>query len=214
MMGGSILAEVDRLALEDGLSLRLLSALEVLEARREGEALSAGERERALCCNACLIARALELEGEAVFPSGEAVLAGLRMEEIASLAKRWGDFNRSVNPSPNISAEEAEMLKKKLSEDGAERLRWRVLRTFGALPTEGRAREMKDRDYLWCALNLMLDDEEMLDRLCPSCRSLAEGGCCPSCGGEVSRSQVGVNLSFDLEKFEQLKFKKLNQRGV
>ncbi len=64
---------------------------------------------------------------------------------------------------------------------------------------------MKDRDYLWCALNLMLDDEEQMDRLCPSCRSLAERGCCPSCGGEVRRSQGGVNVSFDLEKFEQMR---------
>ena len=41
-----------------------------------------------------------------------------------------------------------------------------MLRTFGALPTEARAREMTDRDFLWCALNLMLDDEEALDALC------------------------------------------------
>lgn len=111
-MGGSILAEVDRLVLEDGLSLRLLSALEVLEARREAVGLCSEERERPLCANACLIARALELEGEAVFPSGEAVLAGLRMEEIAGLARRWGDFNRSVNPSPQMGTDEAELLKK------------------------------------------------------------------------------------------------------
>ncbi len=111
-MDGSILAEVDRLQLEDGLSLRLLSALEVLQARREGEAMANTERERALCANACLLAYALEMEGERVFPNGDAVLAGLRMEEIASLAHRWGDFNRSVNPSVSISVAEGELLKK------------------------------------------------------------------------------------------------------
>ncbi len=111
-MGTSILAEVDRLEMEDGLSLRLLSALEVLQARREAETLCTQDRERALCANACLIARALEMEGEAVFPSGEAVLAGLRMEEISTLAKRWGDFNREANPSPQMGGEGADMLKK------------------------------------------------------------------------------------------------------
>ncbi len=64
---------------------------------------------------------------------------------------------------------------------------------------------MRDRDYLWCALNLMLDDEETLDRLCPSCRSMAERGCCPSCGCEVSSSVGGVNQQFDVARFERMK---------
>ena len=32
---------------------------------------------------------------------------------------------------------------------------------------------MKARDYLWCALNLMLDREELLEQLCPACRQKA-----------------------------------------
>ncbi len=64
---------------------------------------------------------------------------------------------------------------------------------------------MRDRDYLWCGLNLMLDDEEALDRLCPSCRSLAERGCCPSCGGEVIAPVGGVNGSFDLARYERMR---------
>ncbi len=111
-MGSSILAEIDRLTLENGLSLRLLSALEMLQVRREGERLGCDERERVLCSNACLVARALELEGEAVFPDGEAVLSALRMEEISSLARRWGDFNRRANPSVEMDGQEVEMLKK------------------------------------------------------------------------------------------------------
>ena len=45
---------------------------------------------------------------------------------------------------------------------------------------------MKRRDYLWCALNLLLDHEEELGRLCPSCRAQAEEGRCPGslAGGE------------------------------
>ena len=45
-----------------------------------------------------------------------------------------------------------------------------MLKEFQALPTEARAREMKDRDYLWCLVQMILDREEQLDRLCPECR--------------------------------------------
>lgn len=64
---------------------------------------------------------------------------------------------------------------------------------------------MKDRDYLWCALNLMLDDEEALDALCPSCRAEAEEGRCPVCGTAVEPGGLGENAGFDLERFERLR---------
>ena len=56
--------------LDNGMRLRLLSALEILQARREADKLCQEEWERALCANACLLARALETqEGERVFSS-------------------------------------------------------------------------------------------------------------------------------------------------
>ena len=61
-MEGSILARRDCLTLDNGMRLRLLSALEVLQARREAGELAQEDRERALCSNACLLARALEQE--------------------------------------------------------------------------------------------------------------------------------------------------------
>lgn len=104
----------ERLKLEDGRELRLLSALEVLEARREAEGLARGEAEAALCANACLLARALETqEGERVFSSGEAVLAGLRVEEISNLARTWSRFNREENPPLTLNQEQADEVKKK-----------------------------------------------------------------------------------------------------
>ena len=48
-----------------------------------------------------------------------------------------------------------------------------MLKQFRALPTEGRARAMKDRDYLWCLANALLDGEEELVRMCPRCRCRA-----------------------------------------
>ena len=112
-MGASILAGRDRMDLDNGMSLRLLSALEVLQARREAEELAQSDRERALCSNACLLARAMETqEGEPVFSSGREVLSGLRVEEIAALAKTWSQFNREENPALTMGQEEAEALKK------------------------------------------------------------------------------------------------------
>ena len=90
----------ERMRLEDGRELRLLSALEVLQARREAEELAQSEGERALCANACLLARALERGGEPVFSTGGAVLEGLSVEQIASLSRQWSAFNRRENPSP------------------------------------------------------------------------------------------------------------------
>lgn len=112
-MSPSILAGRDQMALDNGMNLRLLSALEVLQARREADGLCRSSSERALCSNACLLARALETqEGEPVFSSGEAVLSGLRVEEISALARTWSQFNREENPPLTLSCEQAEQVKK------------------------------------------------------------------------------------------------------
>ena len=104
----------ERMRLEDGRELRLLSALEVLQARREAAELAQWEGERALCSNACLLARALERTGEGtpVFASGREVLSGLTVEEIGALAGRWGAFRRESNPGLDLDRQELEKLKK------------------------------------------------------------------------------------------------------
>ena len=78
-----------------------------------------------------------------------------------------------------------------------------MLRLFGALPTEERAKKMTNRDYLWCALNLALDREEELGRLCPACRERAEEEPCPVCG--APKEGWSVNAGFDWARYEELK---------
>lgn len=87
-------------ALGGGWVMRPLPALELLRARREAARLAKDRRERALCANACLLARVLEDEesGAPVFSDGEAVLAGLTAEEIGALAARWGAFRSANDP--------------------------------------------------------------------------------------------------------------------
>ena len=113
-MEGSILAQRERVSLGNGMALRLLSALEVLQARREAGELAGEDRERALCSNACLLARALEREEDKspVFSDGRAVLAGLTVEEIGSLAARWSVLRRESDPGLNVTEEELENVKK------------------------------------------------------------------------------------------------------
>lgn len=113
-MALSILAGRDRISLENGFDLRLLSALEILQARREGEELSGDGGERALCSNACLLARALERTEDRtpVFQSGREVLAGLTVAEIAALAAQWSAFSRESDPGPELDGERLEMVKK------------------------------------------------------------------------------------------------------
>lgn len=73
-------------------------------------------------------------------------------------------------------------LTRELANSPVERLKWQVLRAFGALPTERRARKMTDRDYLWCALNLLLDASEP----------------------ETEAAAAGENASFDEERYQRL----------
>ena len=108
----SLLSRMARLTLEDGMQLRLLSAQEVLEARREAGQLAQGEEERALCANACLLARALEEHGKPVFASGREVLEHLSAREVARLAEQWDELDRAENPSPEDGEEAAQSLKK------------------------------------------------------------------------------------------------------
>jgi len=190
------------LPLADGRSLRLLTVREVLQACREGIDL---EGDKALNNNACLLARALVREGEPVYPDGRAVLAALSPEEIESLAGAWAAFDRRENPGLTAHPDRVEDLKDALKGLPQERLKWKVLRAFGALPTEERARAMTGRDYLWCALHLLLDQEEVLDRLCPACRREAEQECCPVCGRETGEVTAETNEAFDWAQFQALR---------
>ncbi|MBQ8852547.1 MAG: molybdopterin oxidoreductase [Oscillibacter sp.] len=64
---------------------------------------------------------------------------------------------------------------------------------------------MKDRDFLWCLVNTLLDDEEELERLCPACRTRAMEERCTQCGAPTAQSAAGINESFDMERFLALK---------
>ena len=51
-------------------------------------------------------------DGRPVFENGTEVLEKLRVEEIAGLSRRWAEFNRRENPSPEDERERVDELKK------------------------------------------------------------------------------------------------------
>lgn len=194
------------LPLKNGDRLRLPAARELLEARREAAALAQDGKELALCSNACLLARAvIRATGRRRFRDGKEVLDRLTPGQIEALAGRWARFRKEETLGLDLDGQRLEGLKASLARLPGQRLRWRVLRSFAALPTEKRAREMTDRDFLWCALNLLLDEEEAAALLCPRCREEAGKDRCPVCGREKSRILQEENASFDWARFRALR---------
>ena len=100
-MDREMMALSGRMPLGNGLVLRLLSGMELLEARREARGMAQLPGEQALCSNACLLARALWMEGEEepLFADGKQVLIALTAEEIEAMCARWDEFRRSAIPN-------------------------------------------------------------------------------------------------------------------
>ncbi|MEG2958927.1 MAG: hypothetical protein RR828_04245 [Oscillospiraceae bacterium] len=202
---GTFLTGVQREILAEDWSLRVLPIWQIWEAKREAEAMAKGGTEQAVCANACLLARCMQKGEKQYFANGTEVLLALSHKEIEQLAARYADFNRRANPGPEADKLRVEGLKSGLSAAGPARLRWRVLRSFGVLPSEERGKNMTERDYLYCALNLLLDDEEELAALCPTCRMKAEEARCPACGVLTSDTAAGKNSGFDAERYQRMK---------
>ena len=97
---------------ENGLRLRLLSARELLEARREAMALAEDGTELALCSNACLAARAVtDRRGRPVYRDGGDVLDRETPRRIEEMAKAWSRF-RQEEPGLDLGKERLDALKK------------------------------------------------------------------------------------------------------
>ena len=189
-----------RRALDDGMELRVVPASAVLQARREAMEKSADDAQTlGLWMNACMLARAIYRDGARVFADAQALLQAVSMQKIERWAESYAALCREENPA--CSAEHAQAAMQALGQEDYERLKWRVCRSFGVLPGEARARRMTDRDYLYCAAQLMLDEQEKLDAMCPACRQKAQQNLCPVCGEQIPEQNAG----FDEGRFEELK---------
>lgn len=181
--------------------LRVLSARELLAAKEEASRLCRDPEALALWRNAAILSRAYVRGGGLVFDCAEAVVEALSAEEIAAETEAYRHLAEQVDVACG-EQEKTEELMGLLRQEPMERIRWRVLQAFGVLPSEQRAREMTEGDYLYCAMQLMLDREEEQQRLCPDCRD-GEGRC-RICGKPLPR-ELEVNGSFDERRFEELR---------
>lgn len=103
----------EKVLYKDGTRLRLLAAQEVLEARREAWELAGQEKERALCSNACLVARAVvDRRGKPVYRDGRDVLDRCTPGQIQELARMWAEFDREDGLDFSIGRDRVERLKK------------------------------------------------------------------------------------------------------
>ena len=107
-----ILTASPRQRLPGGVQLRLLTAQEVLEARREATALAGEDRDRALCSNACLVARAVVRRGRPGDGSGAVVLHWLTVGQVETLARRWMAFYQEEGLGTGLERSRLDQLKK------------------------------------------------------------------------------------------------------
>lgn len=194
-LGGSRRTEVERA------ELWLISARELLEAQKEAAEMAEGRPDTAgLCLNAAILARAARRDGVRLFANGGDVLDALSAERIGQWMERYLTLCAEENPSC-CQENGQEQLLDGLRQASYERLKWKVLRSFGVLPSEQRAKEMTDGDYLYCVMQMELDEEAFLDKLCPACRAEAERERCLCCGEPMPE----VNAGFDEARFEELR---------
>lgn len=180
-------------------TLRVLTARQLLQARWEAEELTRRDEERGLVLNACVVAKAAYRGPWRAFSSGAAVLNRLTAEEIGGLAQAYYGLCQRVNPS--CCSNGIEPWKALLGQSSYERVKWKILKSFGVLPSEPRAHKMTDGDYLYCAVQTILDAQEQQSKLCSKCRQELEEDRCIRCAGALDQ----VNESFDTARFEELK---------
>lgn len=100
-----------------------------------------------------IVSLALYKDGKRMFSCAYELKDKLDPDTIVKLAGRYLKMMDDVS-----DGEKLQRLKNGLKNCPGERMKWRVLREMGALPTA--ARDMTDRDYIYCGLNLMIDREE------------------------------------------------------
>ena len=183
-------------------TLRKASAHDAISARAEAERLTAEHPEDASrVSNCCLLARCLR-RPDGTSPTADELLRSFSCSDIEQLTREYLELGAAA-PTVFDSEEEIQRLMRQMALASYERMKWRVLREFRVLPNEARARSMTDSDYLYCFINMRLDDEEALRALCPDCRERLETQVCPSCGTPLTGQFT--NPSFDIDRFNSLK---------
>lgn len=186
--------------LEDGWELRVVPAFAVLQARREALERSAqDDGALGLWMNACVLARALYKDGQRAFSDGEAVMQAASAEKIERWMQAYAALCREDNPA--CSEENARLAAQALGQEDYERLKWRVLKRFGVLPSEMRARHMTDGSISTARHSCCSMSRRNSRQCAPRAGERAKRRLCPVCGEPVPEENAG----FDEGRFEELK---------
>lgn len=150
--------------------IRLISAYDAavclrdakkLEKRLKSENIDDSE---ALAHNACLASLCLYDGIGRVFESGDEALLRLTADELAQVAQSYAELRKSDLDIDSIDGADIERLREKLASSPLSRIRWKVQKAFCRLPSETAVKRMTDGQYLYCYLNLLIDEaEEIMD---------------------------------------------------
>ncbi|MFR4757702.1 MAG: hypothetical protein ACLT9P_05995 [Evtepia gabavorous] len=126
------------------------------------------------------------------------------MGQVETLARRWMAFYQEEGLGTGLERSRLDQLKKAWSTCRRSAFGGMCSNVLGAADG-GTGQGDEEEDYLWCAVNLLLDEEEVARQLCPQCREAAERARCPVCGRETGEMVREENPTFDWARFQALK---------
>lgn len=148
--------------------IRLISAYDAavcvasakeLEKRLAAKSVADSE---ALAHNACLAALCLYDSLGRVFESGDEALLRLTAEELALIVSKYADMRLNDFDIDSVSEDDMERLRQSMAASPLTRIRWKVQKALCRLPSDRSLQRMTDGQYLYCYLNLLIDEAEGL----------------------------------------------------
>lgn len=129
----------------------------------------------ALAHNACLASMCLYDSFGRVFESGDEALLRLTAEELALIVSKYADMRLNDFDIDSVTPDEMERLRECMAHSPLTRIRWKVQKALCRLPSDRALQRMTDGQYLYCYLNLLIDEAEGLCE-CGYNESFAAGG--------------------------------------
>lgn len=113
-----------------------------------------------LAHNACLTAMCLYDGFGRVFESGDEALLRLTAEELAHIVSRYAALRLGDFDIDSVTPDEMERLRQSMAQSPLNRIRWKVQKAFCRLPSDHALQRMTDGQYLYCYLNLLIDEAQ------------------------------------------------------
>lgn len=136
-----------------------LSSAREMEKRLEKKGI---DDSAALSHNACLTAMCLYDSLGRVFESGDEALLRLTADELSCIVSKYADMRHKDLDIDSIDEDEIERLRENMESSPLSRIRWKVQKALCRLPSDASLQRMTDGQYLYCYLNLLIDEAQSL----------------------------------------------------